>query len=49
MFMTDAQMLQNLLAVYESIITGKDRGTSLSSMKEVIAALRRRLAWEETK
>ena len=47
--MTDAQMLQNLLVVYESIITRKDRGNYLSSMKEVIAELRRRIELEETK
>jgi len=51
--MTDAQMLQNLLAVYETMVAfdsgiGRFVG-GLPKLKEVIAALRRRIALEDTK
>jgi len=47
--MTDVQMLQNLLAVYEAMVVndGCDLGWPL--LKEVIAELRRRIELEETK
>jgi len=49
--MTDAQMLQNLEAVYEAmvIINGRRWGildAAISAMKEIIAALRRRIELE---
>ncbi len=52
--MTDAQMLQNLLAVYEAIIVSDFLGSAVFSscmplLKEVIAELRRRIELEETK
>ena len=50
--MTDAQMLQNLLAVYEnmvvvSLVHPMSSGGWLPAMKEVIAELRRRIALEK--
>ncbi len=52
--MTDAQMLQNLLAVYEAMVIVNDflgrrwdvLDAALSTLKEVIAALRRRIELE---
>lgn len=50
--MTDAQMLQNLLAVYETMVLVTDflgwhiLKAALSTLKEVIAALRRRIEME---
>jgi hypothetical protein len=50
--MTDAQMLQNLLAIYKNMVVVRlvhnmSRGAWLTEMKEVIAELRRRIALEE--
>ena len=50
--MTDAQMLQNLLAVYEAMVVSMDLGAPFKparELKEVIAELRRRIELEETK
>ena len=42
--MTDAQMLQKLLAVYEAMVeSGSPGNFSLLKLKEVIAELRRRI------
>lgn len=50
--MTDAQMLQNLLAVYETLVEISPRSDSqkiaLNWLKEVIAELRRRIELEES-
>lgn len=47
--MNDAQMLQNLLAVYESMVTKRMLIFSghLPALKEVIAELRRRIELEK--
>lgn len=53
--MTDAQMLQNLMAVYEAMVVVNDflgrrwdvLDAALSTMKEVIAELRWRIALEK--
>ena len=55
--MTDAQMLQNLLAIYEAMVIVNDLlgrrwnvlDAALSRMKDMIAEFRRRIALEETK
>ncbi len=55
--MTDAQMLHNLLAVYEAVVSLNGIPAQiriansgwLFGLKEVIAALRRRIELEETK
>ena len=46
--MTDAQMLQNLLAVYEAMVVNGCSSRALAGQKDVIAELRRRIALEET-
>ena len=50
--MTDAQMLWNLLAVYEELVSAPIVVTYmpyLPALKDVIAELRRRIALEKTK
>ena len=50
--MTDSQMLQNLLNVYEELISAPIVVTYmpyLPALKDVIAELRRRIALEELK
>ena len=48
--MTDAQMLHNLLAVYEFMARmGACQEPSCAGLKEVIAELRRRIALEGSK
>ncbi len=55
--MTDAQMLQNLLVVYETMVRVNDflggrwniLDTAILTMKEVIAELRRRIELKGTK
>jgi hypothetical protein len=53
--MTDAQMLQNLLSVYETMVivnlqhTYTIVGPWMPAMREVIAELRRRIALGESK
>ena len=47
--MTDAQMLQNLLSVYEALITVRHLREAFATLKEVIAELRRRIELEEVK
>jgi hypothetical protein len=46
--MTDAQMLQNLLPVYEVVVVSKFPGYLIAAqlLEEVIAALRRRIELE---
>ncbi len=46
--MTDAQMLQNLLDVYDSMVFHR-LNSALPELKEVIAELRRRIALEGSK
>jgi hypothetical protein len=46
--MTDAQMLQNLLAVQESMVL-HDINFGMTALKEVIAELRRRIELEKTR